>query len=277
MTPYVHPCPLILRDAIPGRGGDAIIDERLRAMTSLVDHPMATVTAKRHRVVVTAPGTDGHHSVTIRNALVGGHDGDGGRTTWLAIGRAIQLRIEDIQDGAGDTDLADSTIDDVRQHVHGLRSLWSIRESRFTNAADLPLERSPELELRQALISSAVDACMGHVGSAMSMQGMMDDISFSIITSMHRPPRLELKKSTGKIGQSNVYHSGPTQFTEMSKAICSTFDQRIRGCMVGQKSTNHLTLTKCEAAKGEISPMGVMDTLRVLTNHRFEGLPVKFA
>jgi hypothetical protein len=277
MTSDVHPWPLVLRDAIPWRGGDAIIDERLNAMRTLVDHPMAVVTAKRHRVVVTAPGSDDHHSVTIRNALVGGHDGDGGRTTWLAIGRAIQLRIEDIQDGAGDTDLADSTIEDVRRHVHGLKSLWSIREARFANAADVPLERTPELELRRTLLSSAVDTCIAQVGSAMSMQGMLDDVSFSIITSMHRPPSLELKRSNGKIGQSNIYHSGPTQFPEMSGAISSTFDQRLRGCMVGQNASNHLTLRCCEAVKGEVSPMDVMETLRARTDRRLEALPVEFS
>lgn len=277
MTRKAHPCALVLRDALPWRGGDSVIDERLHAMTTLVEHPMAVVTALRHRAVVKAPGSDDHHSVTIRNALVGGRDGDGGRTTWLAIGRAIQLRVEDIQDGAGDTDLSGTTIEDVRRHVHGLVDVWRAREARIVRAEDQPIQRTRAHVERDLLLERAVQTCTGHISAALSIEGATEDAFYQIVTSMHRPPSVEIRKSATAIGSGRLHTPGHTQFPRMSRALEATIDRGLRGCMIGEGGNNHITLRPCVARHADVSPADAMETLRRRTDPRFSGLPVEFS
>lgn len=277
MTQKVDPCALVLRDALPWRGGDSIIDERLHAMATLVDHPMAVVTALRHRAVIKAPGSDDHHSVTIRNALVGGRDGDGGRTTWLAIGRAIQLRIEDIQDGSGDTELSGTTIEDARRHVHGIIDVWRAREARIVRAEDEPIRRTCAHVERDLLLERAVQACTGHISAALSMEGVTEDAFYQIVTSMHRPPSVEIRRSAAAIGSGRVHTPGHTQFPRMSRALEATIDPRLRGCMIGEGGNNHITLRPCVARHADVSPADAMETLRRRTDPTHSRLPVEFS
>lgn len=274
----VVPAPFVLRDLMPYSGEDTLFDERFSIMERTLAHPRARITgAKRNRVTLSVPESDDPHSIVIRNAYVGGRDGDGAQTVWLAIGKSIMLRIEDLCPGAGQEDLTTFDVEAITRKVAGMIDLWRTRRSGGSRDDG----RGPPIGVRQEaaadLLDAAMSACTSHVSVCSSLAGRTGDAFVQILVGLHEEPRVVVAADGSRIGKGHVNAPYATRHQEMSKALKGLVDPRLRGCMLARGARGmHVVFRPSVPRTGFVGPADPMHVLRHHADATFSDLPTEF-
>jgi hypothetical protein len=270
--------PLVHRDLVPWRGGDAAFDERLAAVSSLLAEPAATVVqSSKNRVVVSAPGSRNPHSVTIRNSFVGGRDGDGGQTIWLSVGRSIALRIENLNDPVAIDDLSTFSVRDVADRFARFRDLWSVRTAAAPHPDDVaPTGRA--FEEMTALFDAALERVVSHVAAVCTVTGTTTRPLVQIVAGLDQKPQVVIKSDVAVIGRGHMARRHATDHPILSAALERLVDPDLRGCMIEHGSASmHLCFTPMVSRACVVQPADAMTALRHHADPAHAGIPMEFA